>query len=228
MVELCERLSDLTDGQVGGQGSRIVLMGNSIGGFTATAAAAALERSKDTSISCSGLVLCNSAGRLVESTEYDSTEDSNEYLYPPYSGPPSTLSRLFGKGIIAALQPQITPLVQWLYPQVPTRPLDKNLPQAILRDSCDPGAADIIAAGAKLPKPRSVNGLLSEYTGPVLVTQGGLDPLNDAKKRAMAYKNTREGIDVDILELGHCAMDEDPIAVGNCILRWAAKSGITA
>jgi hypothetical protein len=49
-----------------------------------------------------------------------------------------------------------------------------------------------------------------EYSGPVLIAQGALDPLNDAPTRAGIFKGIREGVTVDLLPLGHCPMDEDP------------------
>ena len=54
----------------------------------------------------------------------------------------------------------------------------------ILRDSLDPGAADVMAAGSKLPPPVAMNTLLYQYSGPVLVAQGAKDPLNDAVSRS--------------------------------------------
>lgn len=65
-----------------------------------------------------------------------------------------------------------------------------------------------------------MNDLFREFTGPVLVAQGTLDPLNDAKGRAMLFQRIREGISVDLLQLGHCPMDEDPALVASSIKKW--------
>jgi hypothetical protein len=46
-----------------------------------------------------------------------------------------------------------------------------------------------------------------------LIAQGALDPLNDAKARAKSFANIRNDIDVSLLELGHCPMDENPTLV---------------
>lgn len=96
----------------------------------------------------------------------------------------------------------------------------------ILRDSNDPGATDVIAAGGKLPTPRPMNDILREFKGPVLIAQGALDPLNDAKKRAEQFKNIRQGVSVDLLQLGHCPMDERPDLVARSIMTWAAAEGL--
>ena len=71
----------------------------------------------------------------------------------------------------------------------------------------------VILSG-KLPRPRPMNDLFREYTGPVLIAQGALDPLNDAKSRAKQFEAIRSGVTVDLMQLGHCPMDEAPIEVG--------------
>jgi pimeloyl-ACP methyl ester carboxylesterase len=58
-----------------------------------------------------------------------------------------------------------------------------------------------------------MNDLFREYTGPVLIAQGALDPLNDAKSRAKIFADIRTGITVDLMPLGHCPMDENPAMV---------------
>ncbi len=88
------------------------------------------------------------------------------------------------------------------------------------RDSEDPGAADVIAAGGKLPPSRTMNDLLSIYQGPVLVCQGVLDPLNNATRRAEQFLTIRTGITADLLQLGHCPMDENAHLVASSIRRW--------
>lgn len=50
-------------------------------------------------------------------------------------------------------------------PPSPKNPgiVDEGLSENILRDSCDPGAAGVIAAGGKLPFSRSVNEMLGKF-----------------------------------------------------------------
>ena len=111
--------------------------------------------------------------------------------------------------MFSVLQPRIEQMLVWLYPSNPSV-VKTGLAGGILRDSQDPGASDVIAAGGKLPTPRPMNDIFREYTGPVLIAQGALDPLNDAKSRANIFKGIRKGVTLDLLPLGHCPMDENP------------------
>ena len=107
-------------------------------------------------------------------------------LFPLYKGPPSEALRIFGTVMFSILQPRIEQMLVWLYPSNPSV-VKTGLAGGILRDSQDPGASDVIAAGGKLPTPRPMNDIFREYTGPVLIAQGALDPLNDAKSRANIF-----------------------------------------
>jgi pimeloyl-ACP methyl ester carboxylesterase len=118
--------------------------------------------------------------------------------------------------MFSILQPRIEQMLVWLYPSNPSV-VKTGLAGGILRDSQDPGASDVIAAGGKLPTPRPMNDIFREYTGPVLIAQGALDPLNDAKSRANIFKGIREGVTLDLLPLGHCPMDENPKMVRNML-----------
>jgi len=219
-VDVVRRARELT-----GSMGDIVLVGNSIGGFTATSAAAYLATTTTAGSStpeCGGLVLLNSAGRIASN---DVTMDDLrvENLFTPYKGPPAPLLGIFGQLVFSLLQPRIKKTCEWLYPTYPSVVGQSGLAQNIFRDSCDPGAPLVIASGGKLPRPRAVNVLLEEYTGPVLVTQGALDPLNDAPDRAAKFKAIRTGIDVDLLDLGHCPHDENGTAVAQSISEWWRK-----
>ncbi len=95
-------------------------------------------------------------------------------------------------------------------------------------------------SGSKLPPPRTANELLgadfgssksrpsafdSRYSegtfdGPVLIAQGFLDPLNDAKGRAEMFGNLRNGIKVDEINAGHCPHDELPADIAKSISSW--------
>ena len=233
----------------------VVFFGNSIGGFTAASTAAAFAEPviTDTAniirdgagVKVSGLVLFNSAGRIITpapnseedgnkqesksvatstlTVEEEMDSDTDKYrakFYPPYSGPPGPLLRLFGSGLIAALQPQIRKTTEWLYPSQPQVVKQTGLDKSILRDSLDPGARDVMASGAKLPAPVSIDALLQCYKGPVLIAQGALDPLNDAVTRAAQFGAIRDRVQVELLQLGHCPMDEDPKQCAQAVLKW--------
>ena len=90
-------------------------------------------------------------------------------------------------------------------------------------------------AGAKLPTPRTANELLaadfgsaptssevseSVFTGPVLISQGVLDPLNDSTDRMNRFAALRNGITADPIQAGHCPHDEQPGLVAKSIATW--------
>lgn len=71
-----------------------------------------------------------------------------------------------------------------------------------------------------------MNALFELYNGPVLVVQGALDPLNDAVGRALAFRNIRPNVDINLLQLGHCPMDESANEVAECVRKWAIGKGM--
>lgn len=96
-------------------------------------------------------------------------------------------------------------------------------------------------SGSKLPPPRTANELLGAdfgssksktmtkvkqgtFDGPVLVAQGILDPLNDAKTRADLLGKLRSGITVSQMEGGHCPHDELPDITAKYIASWIETS----
>lgn len=206
------------------RGRKVVLVGNSIGGFCAAACASVLKKE------CAGLVLVNTAGRVLEEDPNPSSLDQSEsersdanFLFSPYAGPSPFVLSLVGKVIFSLLQPRILGTTQWLYPTNPSLVASSGLAENILRDSQDPGASDVIAAGGKLPPSRSMNALFDDYGGPVLIAQGALDPLNDAPTRAAMFGRIREGVAVELLQSGHCAHDETPDLVADAIVKWLPR-----
>lgn len=220
-----EHIEQLTIGDGAARGKKIVLVGNSIGGFCAASSAAVL-RDK-----CHALVLLNSAGRLLE--EDPNPKDSGfersfepadaEFLFAKYKGPKPYVLSLFGKLIFLLLQPNIRRTTEWLYPINPQHVAASNLAPNILRDSQDPGASEVIAAGGKLPTPRSMDGLFRDFGGRVLVAQGAKDPLNDSPTRAAIFGRISEQVTVDLLDLGHCPHDEGAELVADSMLQWLGK-----
>ena len=72
------------------------------------AAAAAAEggaAAAEEAVKCSGLVLMNSAGRIIEGAGLTTTPVQD--LFPPYKGPQPEFLRVFGKVIFSLLQPRI-------------------------------------------------------------------------------------------------------------------------
>jgi pimeloyl-ACP methyl ester carboxylesterase len=180
---------------------------------------------------CTGLVLMNSAGPLQSREEIEALQAKDPALQPqsvaqntamntlpvckPLARP---LARVFGNGLLGVLRPRIQSICKNLYPTNPSA-VDEVLCEGILRDSLDLGAINVMISGGKLPPPRTVNELLaadfggvvsregsiteSTFDGPVLIPMGVLDPLNDAKDRAIRFGSLRKGISVDEFQAGH-------------------------
>jgi pimeloyl-ACP methyl ester carboxylesterase len=180
---------------------------------------------------CTGLVLMNSAGPLQSREEIEALQAKDPGLQlqsvaqntamnalpvcKPLARP---FARIFGNGLLGVLRPRIASICKNLYPTNPSA-VDEALCEGILRDSLDPGAINVMISGGKLPPPRTVNELLaadfggvvsregsiteSSFDGPVLIPMGVLDPLNDAKDRAIRFGALRKGISIDEFQAGH-------------------------
>lgn len=228
---------DNDDDDDGSKAAAVFIAGNSIGGFFASSLAASICSSSI--MRCDGLILFNPSGDVLgvdvdvrdvpsvvvagtpsSSSSSSTTTIALEVDYSPYKGPSSELLRLFGKLIFSLLQPRIAATCQWLYPSNKQHVITSGLADNIYRDSCDPGAADVIASGGKLPTPLTINDFFRIYDGPVLLAQGALDPLNNATQRALSFRAIRGNVLVDLLPLGHCPMDENPTLVASSIVRW--------
>jgi hypothetical protein len=71
------------------------------GGFIITSAAAALSKE---GINCHGLVLFNSAGKIIDGAGLTPNE---EPLFKTYEGPRSSILRAFGTFFISVLRPSV-------------------------------------------------------------------------------------------------------------------------
>jgi pimeloyl-ACP methyl ester carboxylesterase len=93
-------------------------------------------------------------------------------------------------------------------------------------------------SGSKLPTPRTYNEVIAAdfgqsydsslpeatFRGPILLAQGILDPLNDAKGRAEQLGSLRDGVKIVPLQGGHCPHDEIPEAVASSISEWMQET----
>lgn len=219
-----------------------VLAGNSIGGGLAAGLSANLGPS------CSGLILLNTAGNILEADEGLRLDDAlldvkrqtlnvldrnakAEEVLAPFSPPPGkqVLLDAFGQLVIELLSPRIPSLLKRYFPVNPDN-ADEVQAYEIARAAADPGAAVVIASGAKLPPQRSLNEVLASsdsvetgFRGPVLVPQGELDYVSGpdrARSRANQLANLRNGVTVKLLVSGHCPHDETPDLVAREIESW--------
>ena len=111
----------------------------------------------------------------------------------------------------------------WDYPTNPGA-ADEWLAAEIGRAARDPGALAVFQSVFYMPRPRALDVLLvKEFGGPCLLLQGGKDPLNDAKGRARALEEAVPGIEVRLLDAGHCPHDEKPAEVAEAVAAFAAR-----
>mmetsp|Transcript_28751 Transcript_28751/g.80959 ORF Transcript_28751/g.80959 Transcript_28751/m.80959 type:complete len:730 (-) Transcript_28751:443-2632(-) len=190
-------------------GEKVVVAGNSIGGFLSASIAA------DHPELVAGLVLLNSAGRIVPG-----------YVLPPEAPKPGKtpfwVADTVSKLLISYLESSIGSTLESLYPRNP-KAADKYLADEIYRAACDPGAVGVFRSVFYLPAPRPLNFLIDTFGGPTMVLQGKLDPLNDAVGRAKQLKEAcRNDVSLTLLDAGHCPHDEVPEEVNRHLEEFAS------
>jgi len=128
-------------------------------------------------------------------------------------------SRIVGEVLLRYLQFGIRSTLLKVYPVRPDAAL--HMESIIYRHSLDPGASSVIASGFRLPPSRPIPELLRALDSvPVLLIQGILDPLNDARKRAEQIAAIHPEVQVVQLRAGHCPHDEVPEQVNEILVNW--------
>ncbi|MCP9797406.1 alpha/beta fold hydrolase [Cyanobium sp. Lug-B] len=195
-------------------GRPTVLVGNSLGGFAALAAGAALgERA-------AGVALLNAAGPF-----------SDEQAPPLGWG--AIARRTIGPALLRS------PVLQRLLFENMRRPatvrrtlnqvyidrtnVDDALVEAILRPSRDPGAFGVFRTVFDIPRGQPLDELFAELTAPLLLLWGIRDPwINAAGRRASFQRHAPARTTEVVLEAGHCPHDEVPDQVNRALLEWLA------
>jgi pimeloyl-ACP methyl ester carboxylesterase len=202
-------------------GRSTVLVGNSLGGYAALAAGAALgpRNGADEEPSlAAGVVLLNAAGPFSE-----------DQVEPRGWG--AIARRTIGQAIVSS------PLVQRLLFENLRRPatvrrtlervyldranVDEDLVESILRPSRDPGAFGVFRTVFDIPRGEPLDALFSRLGAPLLLLWGLRDPWMNAEGRRASFArhappHTREVL----LEAGHCPHDEVPDQVNAALLDW--------
>jgi pimeloyl-ACP methyl ester carboxylesterase len=195
-------------------GRPTVLVGNSLGGFSALAAGAALgDRA-------AGVVLLNAAGPFSDE-----------------QAPPRGWGAIARQTIGAALLR--SPVLQRLLFENMRRPatvrrtlnqvyvdrtnVDDDLVEAILQPSRDPGAFGVFRTVFDIPRGQPLDELFAELTCPLLLLWGIRDPwINAAGRRAAFQRHAPAATSEVVLEAGHCPHDEVPEQVNLALLEWLA------
>jgi len=197
-------------------GRPTVLVGNSLGGYAALAAAAALGSD------AAGVVLLNAAGPFAE-----------EQRTPPGGLGPIAI-RTIGSALLKS------PLVQRLIFENLRRPatvrrtlaqvyidrtnVDEELVASILRPSRDPGAFGVFRTVFDIPSGEPLDALFASLDCPLLLIWGLRDPWIRAGARREAFQRHAPADTTEVvLEAGHCPHDEVPQPVNAALLDWLAR-----
>ena len=201
-------------------GKPTVIAGNSLGGFAALAAGAALGSD------CAGVVLLNAAGPFSDEQK-----------------PPQGWAAIARQSIGTALLK--SPVVQRLLFENLRRPstirrtlnqvyvdktnVDDWLVESIRRPSLDPGAFGVFRTVFDIPRGQPLDELFAELTAPLLLLWGIRDPwINAPGRRSTFQRHAPEATTEVVLEAGHCPHDEVPDQVNAALLQWLENLGSTA
>ena len=196
-------------------GRPTVLVGNSLGGYAALAAGAALGDQ------AAGVVLLNAAGPF-----------SDEQAEPQGWG--AIARRTIGSALLKS------PVLQRLLFENLRRPatvrrtlnqvyidrtnVDEQLVQSILRPSRDPGAFGVFRTVFDIPRGQPLDALFAQLQAPLLLLWGIRDPwINAAGRRGAFQRHAPAATTEVVLEAGHCPHDEVPEQVNRALLEWMAQ-----
>jgi pimeloyl-ACP methyl ester carboxylesterase len=201
-------------------GRPTVLVGNSLGGYAALAAAAELGEE------AAGVVLINAAGPF-----------SGEQAVPQGWG--AIARRSVGAALLGS------PLLQRLLFENLRRPatirrtlnqvyidrsnVDDELVESIRRPSLDPGAFGVFRTVFDIPRGQPLDELFARLRSPLLLLWGIRDPwINAAGRRASFQRHAPAATREVVLEAGHCPHDEVPGPVNEALLEWLAALPVQA
>ena len=209
-------------------GRPTVIVGNSLGGYAALAAGAALESDS------AGVVLLNAAGYF-----------SDEKFVPKPKSLSAQLRQMFVAGISRDLLVKwlVYPLIQRLIFENLRRPgvirstlqqvyidptnVDEYLIESIRRPSMDPGAFQVFRKvfQARGLKGKPIDELFKDLNAPLLLLWGDSDPwLRNAKAKQEKFRLFAREASLEVKEVllkaGHCPHDEVPDRVNEEMLAW--------
>ena len=193
-------------------GRPTVIVGNSLGGFAALAAGAALGDD------CAGVVLLNAAGPF-----------SDEQRQPEGWG--AIARKTIGMALLRSALLQRVLFENMRRPATIRRTLnqvyldptnvDDELVEAIRVPSCDPGAFGVFRTVFDIPKGQPLDAFFSQLQAPLLLLWGIRDPwINAAGRRASFQRHAPAATTEVVLEAGHCPHDEVPEQVNRAMLDW--------
>lgn len=194
-----------------------ILVGNSLGGFTALVAAeASLEQ-------VVGVALLNSAGQFGD--VQNATTVSEESVLQKFIVKP--VKELFQRVVLGFLfwqakQPaRIESVLKSVYKN--TSNVDDYLIESIIRPADDPNAGEVyyrlMTRFMLNQRKYTLDSVLSKLSCPLLLIWGDLDPWVGPAK-AVRIKEFYQNTSVVNLQAGHCPHDEVPELVNKALLDW--------
>ncbi|XP_044470487.1 pheophytinase, chloroplastic isoform X1 [Mangifera indica] len=194
-----------------------VVVGNSLGGFTALVAAAGLPEQ------VAGVALLNSAGQFGDATK--GTNQSEETIFQKFFLKP--LKEIFQRIVLGLLfwqakQPaRIVSVLKSIY--INSSNVDDYLVESITRPAADPNAGEVyyrLMTRFMLNQSKyTLDSVLSELSCPLLLVWGDLDPWVGPAK-ANRIKEFYPKSSLVNLQAGHCPHDEVPELVNKALMDW--------
>ncbi|KAL9229878.1 hypothetical protein vseg_005297 [Gypsophila vaccaria] len=202
-----------------------VVVGNSLGGFTALAVAASLPEK------VVGLVLLNSAGQFGDpNAKSDEFQDNllQQLIVKP-------VKEIFQRVVLGFLfwqskQPaRVESVLKSVY--INNSNVDDYLVESITQPATDPNAGEVyyrlMSRFVSNQTKYTLNSLLSKLSCPLLLLWGDLDPWVGPTK-AVKIKEFYPNTTVVNLQAGHCPHDEVPELVNKALLDWLSNLNIGA
>ncbi|XP_071711113.1 pheophytinase, chloroplastic [Rutidosis leptorrhynchoides] len=195
-----------------------ILVGNSLGGFTALVAAEAMQQQ------VVGIALLNSAGQFGSPDDATTTETEDSPLQKFLVKP---LKEVFQRIVLGFLfwqakQPaRVESVLKSVYKN--TANVDDYLIESITKPADDPNAGEVyyrlMTRFMSNQRKYTLDSVLSKLSCPLLLVWGDLDPwVGPAKANRIKefYPNTS----IVNLQAGHCPHDEVPELVNKALVDW--------
>ncbi|XP_073311328.1 uncharacterized protein [Primulina huaijiensis] len=200
-----------------------VLVGNSLGGFTALVSAASMQDQ------VKGVVLLNTAGQFGGAN--DATKESEETLLQKIVLKPlkEAFQRVFLRFLFwQAKQPaRIESVLKSVY--VNSANVDDYLINSIMRPADDPNAGEVyyrlMTRFMSNQRKYTLDNVLSQLSCPLLLVWGDLDPWVGPAK-ALRIKEFYPNSSLVNLQAGHCPHDEVPELVNKALLDWLSTINV--
>ena len=193
-------------------GRPTVIAGNSLGGFAALAAGAALGSD------CAGVVLLNAAGPF--SDEQKPPQGVGAFARQS-SGTALLKSPVLQRLLFENLRRSATIRRTLNQVYVDKTNVDDWLVESMRRPSLDPGAFGVFRTVFDIPRGQPLDELFAELTAPLVLLWGIRDPwINAPGRRSTFQRHAPEATTEVVLEAGHCPHDEVPDQVNAALLQW--------